>query len=73
MKYPIEYRGEPVRLTRNGLWDSNDDPVTPAERSRFVHVCSWCDERHILTNSLHSLGFSTSHGICEKHFNELTQ
>jgi hypothetical protein len=31
-----------------------------------VSVCAWCDSDKILTKHLTSLGFSVSHGCCEK-------
>lgn len=44
----------------------NDNKVT-----KFIELCAWCDADKTITKEYKNKGYRTSHGICEKHKDEV--
>jgi hypothetical protein len=70
VKSTLEVNGIPATFEPETMAvHANSIPVEPGAQ---VELCSWCDPKKFLTQSLHLAGYKVSHGICDpcrsKHF-----
>jgi hypothetical protein len=69
MKTSLEYLGQPVMIKPNGR---PADRINQSEimLGKTLEICSWCDPKNSIEQSLTKAGYKLSHGVCEKHKQE---
>lgn len=46
-------------------------PITKVDdEQKKVNICAWCDRDKSITKKYASRGYMTSHGLCNRHYEE---